>query len=1098
MAEVNQGFEAALRRGREFGAAGDWAKALTEFIRAAQITPADITARYHLALALFKLEQFDQAIGQFQGIVRNQPQHTDAWQRLAEIQHKTGRTPEAIQTYQRIKEIHQKADRQREMADILREMIKTDPGQVEAYRELMDIAKARGDRKTAAGLALGLGQYFQSQGRTADALSAANEALMFQPGWAEAAAFKSQLDTPSLSDLPPLPDFEMPSLPSIPAALPDPVASSPNGSSDSMVATMSQTEYTIQQLINSAEESLARGDTGPALRNYEMAVEAGVNRADVFYSIGQLYAQSNQTDRAVDYLRRATSDPEYAASAFFSIGQVYSDAGRLDEAANAYQDALNLIDLQTIGKDEVDELIDMYDMLGEVLLRQTKESEAAELYGKLANFINTKNFRTEKSSLVLIRSRELSEKVATAGTGAATAASESPLAAFGEDDHSLITSSIRFGGEDAASPENPAIGEVRTGTGLPPIGSFSGAARPTSVASSGPQFHARFPSKLVEMDNSAYVAPYLQAAEEFMRSERWIAAIDACQEMVRYYPDYIPAQVILAEVNVAQGRLEQARIKYQFVVDLYQLRQEPLKSVECYKRLGEISPDNMGLRSKLAKLLLQYNQKEDAAELMLSTIANYVRSGQLERALEECKNLRQLAPNSASVRVQYAELLNRLDRQAEALPELRRALEIDSNNLRALALLNITSFLLGDNNLKWGSFQTVVERGRLRPENLREMLEEYRQASMLSSHAGLAYALGCLYLENKQFDQAGRAFDQALSSETRADYEPLIYWALGQAYVEQHQPAPAVAQLSQVANSIEQADPSRYASSASAYGVLPSQVQLYRKLSQAFQLQGETGQAIKALKTVKKLLPYNREVHAELAELYFNQGQLNEALTELGELVAHYEETGKVEPMVDVLREMAKLAPNNMGVREKLSQVYLKRGHIDDGLKELDELAELQRKNGRLKDAVRTLQQAAETHFMMGKMEAAYNLYDRIVRISPGDVEARQQLVNRHLMSGRFADAVEEQRTIAQICLQQNNTEGAIAALHQVIGLARDDTRAYFQLATVLASTNEHFQSYRLYERILRLEPGNEKARNLMEQAQRRAVEAGQMKVESK
>ena len=73
--------------------------------------------------------------------------------------------------------------------------------------------------------------------------------------------------------------------------------------------------------------------------------------------------------------------------------------------------------------------------------------------------------------------------------------------------------------------------------------------------------------------------------------------------------------------------------------------------------------------------------------------------------------------------------------------------------------------------------------------------------------------------------------------------------------------------------------------------------------------------------------------------------------------------------MVEVLKEMSELAPNNIGVRDKLSEVYLKRGMIEDGLKELNELAELQRKNGRLKDAVRTLQKAAETYGMMGKLE---------------------------------------------------------------------------------------------------------------------------------
>ena len=49
---------------------------------------------------------------------------------------------------------------------------------------------------------------------------------------------------------------------------------------------------------------------------------------------------------------------------------------------------------------------------------------------------------------------------------------------------------------------------------------------------------------------------------------------------------------------------------------------------------------------------------------------------------------------------------------------------------------------------------------------------------------------------------------------------------------------------------------------------------------------------------------------------------------------------------------MARLAPNNITVRQKLADTYLKIGYIDLGLGELEILAELQRKAGLVKDAV--------------------------------------------------------------------------------------------------------------------------------------------------
>ena len=296
----------------------------------------------------------------------------------------------------------------------------------------------------------------------------------------------------------------------------------------------SRKEQTINNLIRSAESNLAQGETGLALRNYEMAVEAGVDRSDVFYSLGNLYAEQNQLEPAVNYLRRSTNDPDYAASAFFAIGQLYDKAERLGEAANAYRDALNRVDLQTIGRDEIDELIDMYDSLGDVLIRQSKDTEAADLYNRLVKFINERNLRTEKTALVIISARELNEKLnAASGSRPVTPtpgfSSDGAGSSFGEEDNT-ITSSIRFGGD-----ENPSLSD---GTRSATIATFLGGSasvRATS-ATTPPPVPVHFPSKIIEMDYMPNVQPYLRAAEEFIRTDRLNAAIDACQEMVPLLP----------------------------------------------------------------------------------------------------------------------------------------------------------------------------------------------------------------------------------------------------------------------------------------------------------------------------------------------------------------------------------------------------------------------------------------------------------------------------------------------------------------------------------------------------------------------------------
>jgi Tfp pilus assembly protein PilF len=129
----------------------------------------------------------------------------------------------------------------------------------------------------------------------------------------------------------------------------------------------------------------------------------------------------------------------------------------------------------------------------------------------------------------------------------------------------------------------------------------------------------------------------------------------------------------------------------------------------------------------------------------------------------------------------------------------------------------------------------------------------------------------------------------------------------------------------------------------------------------------------------------------------------------------------------------------------------------------------------------------AEIFWTMGRHDRAYQVYDRIVQLAPKDISARQQLINLHILAGRLADALEEQRSIARIAVEAGQVESAVAALHQVLALDPQDRWALRQLADLLSSIGEHNQAVRLYRRLIKLVPKDAEVAARLEEEERLA-----------
>lgn len=1057
-------FERALEGSRAAIQRQAWPDALRDAVRAVQEFPQDLDARSAVAVALYHNQKYAQSAQFFEELRKRRGGDPFTLAYLARAYEGAGALDQAAPV---LIEIGEQSARGHRMADALEAFeaaVRLMPADESVRLRLAEFYVDAGDNGRAAEQCTEIARARHVTGDFAGAEEAIDEALGLDPENRAARLLLAELRSVSSSAEPAIeadsiPSFVDRSLQAQPAASPSVPAPTPY-----------DPQLQIDQLIARAGQQQSTGDGTAALRSYEQALALGADRADIHYGLGILLQERGEHERAVEALRQASASDEYGVSAHYALGESLKASGQLREAAAAFEHTVRLVDLESVGRAEADDLIAMYRATAECYAELGELSRAASLYGTLAGFFQGKRWGKELADQFKARAQELTErsmfaKLRLMGTGALPAdqvVGFAPVPAPASTQVwgavAALTSFLRGVPTPGDSSVQPV--DLFTALDLPLVEQPTFA--PLTV----------LPTKGCLETTERYVAASTRFTEQGLLN----AAVDACHEIIRTDPDYLPVHLRLGELYEREGRSEQALLKYRTLVDTYIVRGRPVDAIDVYFRLIELSPDTVASRTQLSDLLREAGRVEEAAEQALLVAATLFKIGQTNRAIEEFRRVLAWAPPSATVYKEYGQALLKLERWEAALEQFRRAVQLDPSDLVALARINLTMAVLGQNErAMWDALAALLEKLRAEPQHAAAVQGEYRAALMIVDTPILHYLLGLVQQSAGQHASAMLSFQQALGLlvvEQAPQLAPvLVHQALAESYLAQGQAQEAIDELQTARRKLGE-QPMRNVSPHS-FARPVSEIDLVRRIATAFVSVGDLDSAVKALKRCLQLDPGDVGAFAHLADVFFRQGKLRLALEQFDKLADTYEERQQLDLAIATLQQAVRLAPNTIAVRARLAHLLLRRGTLERGLHELTEVAQLQKNAGQTRDAVVSLQQAAEVYWMLGKHEEVNRAYDAIVAMSPEDIEARQQLVNLHILSGRRDAALAEQHRIAEICRQTQNFNAAIASLHQIIALDPSDTDAFEQLGELLMQVGEHDQALRLYRRLGRLRPGD-------------------------
>jgi tetratricopeptide (TPR) repeat protein len=236
----------------------------------------------------------------------------------------------------------------------------------------------------------------------------------------------------------------------------------------------------------------------------------------------------------------------------------------------------------------------------------------------------------------------------------------------------------------------------------------------------------------------------------------------------------------------------------------------------------------------------------------------------------------------------------------------------------------------------------------------------------------------------------------------------------------------------------------------------------------------ETGQqdlAILHLQALRDRLPEHLEIRTGLADLQVAAGRIAEGVRELRYIAERYEQAGNLDKMVDAMRHISNAVPNNAEMKLKLIEGYVQRGIPEEAVRELRLLGDLYLSRERHADAATAYVRGAEIASTTGSFRRAMDLFDRAVAADPDNVGVRHAAVAFYIMNGAVDKATQQLREVVRVALQNNDPDEAVAALHQIIGLAPSDASAYHRLGEVLTSMGEYAQAERVYRRLAAFTP---------------------------
>jgi tetratricopeptide (TPR) repeat protein len=280
-------------------------------------------------------------------------------------------------------------------------------------------------------------------------------------------------------------------------------------------------------------------------------------------------------------------------------------------------------------------------------------------------------------------------------------------------------------------------------------------------------------------------------------------AMDEAFEAFKYAPTYLPLHSLIGDLLIQGGRTQDAIAKYTVVADAYSVRGEATQAVNLLRRIVQVAPMDLAVRTRLIDQLAARGMVDEAVGEYIELADIYYRLAELDMARKTYTTALRLAQQGGANRAWSVKLMRRMAdidmqrldwRQALRILEQLRTLEPDDITVRkSLIELNMRLTQVPQATAEMDNFLAYLQSSGRRGEAIpfleelvnenpkqgilrRALAEEYRQVERIPDAVAQLDALGHLFINSGDQDGAIQTIEaiMAMNPPNLEDYKALL------------------------------------------------------------------------------------------------------------------------------------------------------------------------------------------------------------------------------------------------------------------------------------------------------------------------------------